>query len=853
MRALKLLSWLFLRGWRRHPIRQGLSVLSIALGVALYLSTEITTGSIMKSLEMAQGALHTGIDLSLTHDAAGIPHDVVEALEARPEFSAVSGMVQVHALAPDGTTLTILGVDPARDAKLRRLEVGFRFAPGGPLKLASDPGAILLTEAGLEHLGLGLGDRLRLATASGVREFTIAGAASVSGPAREVLRDYGFLLLSTAQRLFSREGRVDRVDLALAPGVGRDAGSRAAREVAPGCSIATPDEAVQAFHESLSGFRAILIVNSLMALLVAVFFIYNTVSASVAERSRDAGLLRSVGLTRAGLYLLFLGEAAFAGVLGLASGALLGLALARGSLAVMVQTVGTLYFSIPPVSGITLEPSQLLEAAVLAIGVAGIASGLACHPLARRRPLEILRPALVAAMEHRRLVRLGWVGLGLFAAAVVLPFAAPRARSWPIGRLEVLLLPAGIALLAPALLLLVVTWLRRFVSRRARPALWLALDATRTHPARTAVTVTAFALSLGLVIGHGAMARAMIGTLSDWLVHTIPGDVIVGGNAGSPLSVFTFSEAALEPLHKLPGVDAVFRLRFVNVRLGQRTVACFALDLGLARSRARHEFLEGDPEDIFRRCIAGEAIFISDNLAWMTGFKTGDRVSFDGIDGPVELPIAGVLRDFNSHRGTVFMDLSLYRRIFKDPLLDFGELCLSPEARRDVAAVARAAQSALSPEYSFLRVTEKEAFVGQAMSVISDINNLSLVQIILSVVIGSVGILVTVTLSVLTRTRELSLLRALGMDGAGLSRTVLFEVLGLAAASAAAGLVIGNLMFLPANLLFRELSGFSFGHAFPVLHMGLALVVAFVTALASAVIPLRHVRRLEVLRAMEEE
>jgi putative ABC transport system permease protein len=123
----------------------------------------------------------------------------------------------------------------------------------------------------------------------------------------------------------------------------------------------------------------------------------------------------------------------------------------------------------------------------------------------------------------------------------------------------------------------------------------------------------------------------------------------------------------------------------------------------------------------------------------------------------------------------------------------------------------------------------------------------------LAVVIGCVGILVTVTLSILTRTRELALLRAVGMEPASLARTVLYEVIGLATASAVVGLVIGSLIFLPANLLFRELSGFVFGYSLPVMHVALVIVVAFVTALLSAIVPLRHLRRIEVLRAMEEE
>jgi len=861
-RALLLLSWLFLRNWRRHPVRQALSVVSISLGVALYLSTALTTGAITEAVGRAEGTLHAGVDLVVARPVAGLSTGEVAALAARPEFAAVSGVVQVHARTPEGTSLTLIGIDPTRDAAVRELEGHVRFVAGGPLRFLADPTALVLTAEAQERLGLAPGGQVELTTASGRRTFTVAGTLDLPAPARAALRAYGFLPLPAAQTLFGRRGRVDRADVRLGPGIGFDEGEEAARAaVGPAVLVSRPTEALKESLGAFGGMRAVLVLNSLLTLLVAVFFIYNTVSASVAERAREIGLLRSLGLARGGLVRLLLGEAVVLGLVGYGAGLALGLALARASLGIMVDTVGTLFLEVPPVESLSLTSGGLLAAAALALGTAVVAAALAVWPLVRPAPLELLQGVALAVAAGRRMRRAALLGALLFGGTFLLLLVAPE--GWPIGRASTLLLPAGLALMAPAVVVVLARRLRRRLAGRASPPLWLALDASQALPARTAMTVIAFALSLGLVVGHAGLDHAMVASLEEWLERSIPGDLIVTSNAASPVSLFPFSEEAVEPLRGLPGVEAVARMRArliglrdergpPGARSRDRKASCLAVDIDVLARRSRYDFVAGDAADVWRRCAAGEAVFVSENLARPLGLGVGDRITLLAADGPAALPVAGVALDYNSPIGTVYLDLGLYRRLFRDPLIDFGELCLAPGARGDLAGRAREAQAALSREFAFLEVVPKPEFVDLALRVVRDLNHLSFVNLSLAVVIGAVGIIVTVTLSVLRRARELALLRAVGMALAGLRRTVLWEVLGLAAASAILGLVLGNVAFIPGNLLMRELAGFDFGYRFPGAWMAAAVGVALLTALVSSVLPLRRVGAISV-RALEEE
>lgn len=857
-RHARLVSWLLIRHWRHHPVRQALTVFSLALGVALYLATDLTLGAIGAAVSTTQEALAGDADLTVSRGSSGLLPDEVKRLRQRPEFAAVAPTVQASAvLLREGKrerTLTVVGLDPAQVGRVLR---GATPAVKGQqldfVRLALDPRAIVLTELGGERLHAGLGAELVLTTARGEGRFVVAGLVAVPHAAREVLAGYAFLPLASAQRHFGRGSRVDRVDLVLAQDVTKETGRSAARaSVSDSAVVTSHAERGEDQLSAIAGFRAMLVLESLLVFVVALFFIYNTISAAVADRAKDAGLLRCIGLDRRGLRGLFLLEAGCSGAIGLGLGLVLGFFLARLGLAFMVQSVGTLYFQVPDVESLQVRGSEVLVAAALAIGTALFAALLACRPLTRGPVLEFLRPVTSAALQVKGMRRTAGIGLLLLGVAIVLPFVMPPRGPFPLGRVVSLLLPASIGLVAPYAFVLGAGALRRRLARRAPLPVLLALDATRAHPARTAMTITAFALSLGLVIGHGAVGRSMTDTLRAWLMTAIPGDLILGTGVASPVPSTPIEKELFAPLRTLPGVTDLVHMRLVRLATAEHAFMCLALDLEAASRHSSRTFVAGDPALALPRCAKGEAVLVSENLALKLGLHVGDPLVLPASDGAQAVPIAGILRDYNSPIGTVYLDYAAYTRLFHDELVDFLEVCVDAETKRDLPAFQARLLQALPEQYrGFLNVLTRESFVSGAIRAVEDINSLSSVQIGLSSLIGSVGIMVTVTLSVLSRRRELALLRAVGMDRATLRRTVVLEVFGLAAASIAVGLVIGNLVFLPANLVFREFAGFAFDYRFPLVPCAWATLVAAVTALVSTVIPLRSVQSLDLLSELE--
>ncbi|MCC7169693.1 MAG: FtsX-like permease family protein [Planctomycetes bacterium] len=832
------------RELRIRPLRQGLSALAVALGVALFVSTETNTAAILSAVHGARGALESGVDLLVTRDAAGIDDDALDALRERPEFASVAGVVEIAATTTSGTPLTLLGVDP-RDA------MRFAGAADGMRLVDVDPAAAFLRQDGivassrlLAALGLRVGGDLEIDTSIGTRTFRIVGAVEAPGALAEALMGFAFIPLDAAAAITGRPGRFDRVRLSLAEGVDpKSARTAIAAVLGVDSSVKSPDEWTRDATIGLDTFRAVFFLNDLLALLIAGFFVFNSVSAVLAERTREAGLLRASGMSRRGLAATFVGEAIALGAVGCVVGVVLGSVLAVFTGGLLADVVSRVQFVVPPVSARLPSLVTIAQAFVLAASTTVAASALAMVPLVRRAPLELLqvaesgerRAAAIRRAAHIAVVVAVLVGIGLFAA--------PRGHERVAGTIAVVVLAFCALCGTPAVVLALGAFVRRRSFAR-RPALAFALDALTLQPMRTTMTIGAFALALALVVAHGGVTRGMGDGIRSWLDGNIPSDVIVGGIA------FPFREEGAGSVAAIDGVERAFRYRYRKTRALGDEIALAAMDFDVARERSRFQFHAGEPEAAFDAVIGGRGAFVSENFAWKHGLVVGDRFALATPDGPGEFEIVAIVRDYTHPGGTVLLHLPVYRERFHDPLVDFVELCLAPGV--DAERVAEAARAARARDHAFLPVATTQRYLDHVVGFVDDLRALSVVQLVLALAIGAVSIFATVTLSVASRRRELALLRAVGMRPRDWRASVAWEVYVIAGAAAVGGLALGHVLWIPANLVFRAFSGFVFDHAWPWRESVLALLGAMVTAWIAARLPLSLLERHGAYEAMDE-
>lgn len=850
MRCYWLITRLLLRAWVEHPLRQLLTALAVALGVALLIATETNSRTILAAVSDVERTLHSAFDLVVTRPG-GLRDSELEALQGDEAFASVTGSVTLAARLPGASDLTLIGV--RADAMTLDARTRFRLTDLSPKVLFGAEAAIVLSRVFLEASGKRVGDVVELDCSLGRVPFRVAGVLDAEPPLDRALTSFGFLSLETARRITARPGIVDRVELRLRDGVSRESIDQRVRDLL-GPSVVVRDAADSAIESarSIRVFRAMFFLNGLLALVIAAFFVFNSISASIAERTRDAALWRSLGMTRGQLLALFLGDAGILAVGGGFLGLILGGVLARVTQGLVVGVIQNVHFEVPALAPGALDLDLAAGALVLAVGFSLLAALAAALDLVRRAPLDIGRDLAVAETRERRIRRLGVLGFVILVATVLLANGLPRGHELLLGGLFTLVLPLALAWIAPLCVLAVCKIARPLAFRSSSPALFLAIDSLRSRPTRTAFTVAAFSLALALVIGHAATAKGMSRSLRDWLDGAIPSEIVIAGHPEFAMSTFQFREEPLLPLRELPGVEHLFRIRIHRLGVDGLECAVSAQDLEITRLRSHHTFVAGEREHAFDEVIAGRGVIVSENYAWRTGSAVGDEFRLIGPDGPIVLTIVGVVLDFHHPNGTFLLHLPHYRQWFRDPLVDFVELCLAPGATAsEVESTIERVRTALPKEYPFLGVFTKERVIRSALSILDDLEALSWMQLVLAVAIGAAALLATTTLSVLGRVREIALLATLGMDPSLRRRSLIIEVLLLAAGAAIAGALLGNLLFLPANLVFRHFAGFAFQHAIPWGATALTLVLALVTALLSVRVPLRRLERIDLRAALE--
>ncbi|MFM8377171.1 MAG: FtsX-like permease family protein, partial [Phenylobacterium sp.] len=334
-----LLSWMVRGEWRAHPVRTPVAVLAIAVGVALGFAVHLVNRSALAEFDTALRTVSGSADLRVEAvSAAGFDEALYPRIARLPVLSAASPVVEVEARTPDGRGLTILGLDPLRAARVTpalAAGAGPAFGAGGGAAredaawlspaLAANSGSSLEVRAG--------GRRVLLPVAGGL--------PSLGAGQRLAVAD-----IAAVQQRFDRIGRLDRLDLLMAPGVSAEAAGKAIAAVLPAdARLATPEAESRRSGDLSRAYRVNLGMLAMVALLTCGFLVFSAQSLSIARRRPAFALLQVLGLRRRGLFLQVLAEGAVLGVLGAGLGLAAGAGLAGAVLGLLGGDLGGGYFS----------------------------------------------------------------------------------------------------------------------------------------------------------------------------------------------------------------------------------------------------------------------------------------------------------------------------------------------------------------------------------------------------------------------------------------------------------------------------------------------------------------------------
>ncbi len=718
------------------------------------------------------------------------------------------------------------------------------YVEGHPPRDASE---VSLDESAAEEAGLGIGDKLKLASVERVAAYRIVGLTKL-GEASWGGASIAGLILPEAQRITDKRGQFDQILIAADEGVSELALKREVQRVVP-ASVRVETAKENAARNSdqirsdLGFLRIALLIFAFVALFVGAFLIFNTFSITVAQRVREFGMLRTLGASRNQILRSVVVEALAIGVLG----ALLGLA---GGYLIAVA-LNALFVAIGidlPTTALVTKTRTIVASLAIGIGVTLVSSFIPALRSTRVPPIAALM-AIEQPRSRRRgivygalAVLLGLVGLAMLLAGLFGGAEGGTAAGLMGGGAVAVIL--GVSLFSPRLI-------RPLASLSGRPLEWmrkltgrLARENTQRNPSRTAVTAAALMIGLAVVAFVTVFAAGIKSSIATAVDESFQGDLVLQNTDGfSPIS-----PRAAEVARGVDGVEVISTLRASQAKVldsgGGLRVSALSSDAGQVLSI---DWIDGSPSTL-RDLSAGEVI-LDNSFADDNGVEIGDRIRFlTQIGRKPDLEVVGEYEDKAELFGGAIVTQGVLATQFdqRDDSLDFIGLAPGANAERVQGALIKE----MDRDFPTTEVRNQQELKENQEEQINQLLGLIYALLALAILVSLFGIANTLALSIHERTRELGMLRAIGMSRRQVRTMIRYEAVITALIGALLGMVLGVIF---AALIAQPLEDEGFTLSYPIGTLILMLVLSAFAGVVAAIAPARRASRLDVLESLQYE
>lgn len=807
-----LFRYIGLRHFLLRPTRTLLTTLGVSFGIALFVGIDIINRSTLDSFRENVEAVAGKATLVLSAGESGFPESVYEDVRAVPGVKSAVPLVETRAYfagrEKSSETLMILGVDLLKEQSVRTYKTTDEQVIDDPLTFLNQADSVILTHAFAKKHDLKIDSKFELATARGMRPFTVRGLLSPEGAAKAYGGSMAIMDIDGARMTFGKDGKLDRIDIVTKREENIDAvAERIRARLGAGYVVEKPESQGENIQRMVKSYQMMLKFFSTLALLVGLFLVTNSVSIAVAERKKEIGTLRALGATRPSILILFLTEAAVMGAAGSFLGVWLGRVVASLMVDLVTKSLSLQFLTHIDVVKLQFSVSQITMAVALGTVAAFFAALWPASKAAFIQPLEAMRKREVGEeTQEKGFFRFApWIGFGLLSflfASSVQSWSAKIPVLEGVNQASSML---GSALLGPFIAVLLVRGFRWvffkvstvFGLKSILPR--LAIDNVLRNPVRTASNVTSLMVGLILVILIAVVAQSFRVSIVGWFSKVFLADLMVSSN-GNVISFQT------QPLHEdlgreldaLPGAKvesngrAAFGIRYIKVNVDGEKLALKAYDdFGPSTHYQNLVMRDRTPEEVGYELFHSKepVLFISENYAMRTGKKRGDLLVVNTPAGPVSFKIVGVNVDFASHVGVLYMDRAWYKKYWNDSLINGYALNSRPGVTPQQLKEQIDQKFGRSKNIMALLNTEVRAQMTQAVD--QSFGAVRAVEFA-ALLVGLLGLMNTLLISVMERLRELGMLRAVGMSRFQLFRMILFESILQGAAGAMVAVLLGS-------------------------------------------------------------
>jgi len=846
------------RQLRTRPLRSALTAFGVVLGVGMVFGVLLLTDTIRATFDEVIDSAWGKTDLIVMGEGSGtMPERTLDQIKDVRGVRDAAGMV--------GGMFTRLNTDdsPVKGPKGQMLIAGyetkgyqpydFRLVKG---RRIADGREVMVEQNWARDRGYGVGDSVRVAGPTGRTELPIIGIFKLTSSLNVGGLGYAAMPLPAARRLFDQPKGWMQISV-----VAEDRGDvaplkkRIEQTIGSGARVQTPGEVSEQISDQLAGLNIVLYFFSGVALFVGGFLILNSFNMTVLQRMRELGMLRTLGASRRMAMSSVLVEALVLGIVGTVLGLALGLLLASGLISLM-RGMGV------PVGTLDVSTSAAITAAFIGIVVTLLGAWWPARRAGRISPIRaVLGSAQVRRTASKRRLL---IGLALFLPGVWFGgsfwFGGDSETGGLAaygGILMTMAMFAGMAAAAPFIILPVVRWLAVPVRRLLPTGGRLAADSLLSNPLRTAATAVALTIGLSVVVVNSSMSSSFIGTINDQIDKAFARDFTVqaqgftieqGGGPGVPRSVQT-AIAAMPETGTVAPMRAM-QLDLPAVKSGSTLGLATGVDparepkvdgtefQGIGRSEAYAELAEG-------------GVLLGSTYAKRAQLERGDTVRLVGPAGRRNAKVIGVIDALGPMNGMEMrLSLGTMRQVYGN--YQPAELAVESRNAEQRPALEVKIGHLLDRKYPNLEMQSAADAKKEVSDEINRTFNMFNAIVIIAIIVSLLGVINTLAMSVIERTREIGVLRALGASRWQIRATMVDESVMITIAGAVVGVLAGTLIgYAWLRGVDEVLPGLTFHFPGPiVVAVAIASVVLGVLA---AIWPARRAARLKVIEALVYE
>lgn len=827
----------------RHPWQLGLALLGICIGVAVMVAVDLASDSSRKAFHLSMNTINGAATHQIVGGPAGLDENLYTTLRVDAGLRGVAPVIDGY-INYDGTVLHLLGVDLFAEQNFRAYALPDKQRDDGLSaehtfrRLLTQPGAMLLSNQTASRLGLQVDDELQIVAAGNRHTAVLVGLLSDDGQA---LNNVAIVDIAVAQQWLALGESLSRIDVAIPADDDGRLEEKIRAELPVDAHLLDAGSRVSSVTEMSNAFMTNLTAMSLLALLVGIFLIYNSVGFAVLQRRGLIGVLRALGLTRNEAFNLIMAEAVILGFVGALLGVALGIWLGDGLLALVSRSINDLYFR-SSVTDILVSPWSVAKGLIAGLGATVLAAAVPALEAATYRPKLAITRSVLEHRARRLLPFLAAIGIAAIALAFVLLTISES--SLVAGLVALFLLILGFAVCIPIFIKLITRWLAPLADRVGGTSARLAVSNISASLSRTGIAIVALALAVSATVGVTVMVDSFRGAVSEWIGTSLQSDVYVGVAYGS------LDPELIDDLASVPGVADYSARVWAWLETPQGRTRIIAEKMA-AGSYAAATILDADAEQAWQQFDEEDAVFVSEPFAYRNGLGSGDTLTLVTRSGGKPFRIAATYRSYDSGPGSVFMSRATYLKHWHDPTIDALGIYLEQGA--DIDEVMLDLERTSNGQQAIF-VRSNRDLKDISLQIFDRTFVITNVLYWLAVGVAVIGILGAMLALQLERARELAVLRALGMTPGQLGGMVTLQTGLIGLLSGIAAIPLGLLM---ARVLIDVINRRSFGWSMDisiapnVLLNALALSVG--AALIAGIYPAYRAARAQPALAMREE